>query len=59
MYYQPNASRPNFTVLVSAQVTKIILKMNSGVATAEKVSFVHNGETHEVAVAKEVILCAG
>ncbi|KAJ7235387.1 alcohol oxidase [Mycena rebaudengoi] len=37
MYYQPNASRPNFT----------------------KVSFVHNGETHEVAVAKEVILCAG
>ncbi|KAJ7199539.1 alcohol oxidase [Mycena rebaudengoi] len=59
MYYQPNASRPNFTVLVSAQVTKIVLKMNSGVATAEKVSFVHNGETHEVAVAKEVILCAG
>ncbi|KAJ7493931.1 alcohol oxidase [Mycena latifolia] len=59
MYYQPNASRPNLTVLVSAHVTKIDLQHNAGMATADKVCFRHNGKDYEVPVAKEVILSAG
>ncbi|KAJ6565084.1 alcohol oxidase [Mycena sp. CBHHK59/15] len=59
MYYQPNASRPNFTVLVSAHVTKLILKQTAGIATADWVSFQHGGKDYEVSVAKEVILSAG
>ncbi|KAJ6622056.1 alcohol oxidase [Mycena sp. CBHHK59/15] len=58
MYYQPNASRPNFTVLVSVHVTKLILKQTAGIATADRVSFPHGSKDYEVSVAKEVILSA-
>ncbi|KAJ7092287.1 alcohol oxidase [Mycena belliarum] len=59
MYYQPNAARPNLTVLVCAHVTKIRLKTNGGVSTAEAVCFRHSGNDYEVPVKKEVILSAG
>ncbi|KAJ7866482.1 alcohol oxidase [Mycena leptocephala] len=59
MYYQPNAARPNLTVLVSAHVKKLILKHESGAVTADRVRFVHGGKDYEISVAKEVILCAG
>ncbi|KAJ7435220.1 alcohol oxidase [Mycena galericulata] len=59
MHYQPNASRPNFTVVVLAQVTKLILKQTTGVATAERVRFTVDGKDYEVAITKEVILSAG
>ncbi|KAJ7491787.1 alcohol oxidase [Mycena galericulata] len=59
MHYQPNASRPNFTVLVAAHVTKLILNQTAGIATAERVCFRVDGKDHEVTVRKEVILAAG
>ncbi|OCH93201.1 alcohol oxidase [Obba rivulosa] len=60
MYYQPVASRSNLTVLVSAQVARIVSKKNAdGTLTATGVSFFHSGETHQVKATKEVILSAG
>ncbi|KAJ7488067.1 alcohol oxidase [Mycena latifolia] len=59
VYYQPNASRPNLTVLVCAHVTKLILTRAGGVATADQVRFLYDGKDYEVTVGKEVILCAG
>ncbi|EMD36407.1 hypothetical protein CERSUDRAFT_84557 [Gelatoporia subvermispora B] len=60
MYYQPIASRSNLTVLVSAQVARIVSQKNAdGTITATGVSFFHDGETHEAKAAKEVILSAG
>ncbi|KAF7345426.1 Alcohol oxidase [Mycena venus] len=59
-YYQPNASRENLTVVVCAQVTKIVTELDhNALATAVEVVF-HNEEAlYTVKVGKEVILSAG
>ncbi|KAJ6565792.1 hypothetical protein DFH09DRAFT_1314580 [Mycena vulgaris] len=58
-YYQPNASCPNLTVLVSAHVSKLVLKQSTGMASTEKVRFQHEGEDYQVSVGKAVVLCTG
>ena len=54
-YIKPNLHRSNLKVLVEAHATKIILDGK----TAKGVAFVHNGQTYEALVKKEVILSAG
>ena len=59
-YYIPNASRENFTVLVSAHVAEIITTQGAdGLLTATGVKFIRDGVTHSVQVNKEVVLSAG
>lgn len=59
-YYEPNASRINLTVLVSAHVVKVNTKANGdGTVTAIGVSFLCGGSVHEVFCNKEVCLAAG
>ena len=60
MYYEPNASRTNLTVLTSAHVAKTILKREAGgTVTATAVEFFHDGKMYQAFVAKEVVLSAG
>ena len=60
MYYEPNASRSNLTVLTSAHVARISLsKVADREATAESVSFLHDGKEYRALVNKEVIVSAG
>ncbi|KAI0314824.1 alcohol oxidase [Amylostereum chailletii] len=63
MYYKPNASRPNLTVLTSAHVVGIATSKVSNTddpsLTATAVTFVHQGSTYNAMVGKEVILAAG
>ncbi|KAI0248897.1 alcohol oxidase [Lactifluus subvellereus] len=60
MYYEPNASRSNLTVLTSAHVARISLSKVAGrEATAESVSFLHDGKEYRAIVKKEVIVSAG
>ena len=60
MYYEPHASRSNLIVLTSAHVTRISLsKAAAGEATAESVSFIHEGEEYRALVKKEVVVSAG
>ncbi|KAI9507317.1 alcohol oxidase [Russula earlei] len=57
MYYEPHASRNNLIVLTSAHVAKISLSRGAGgEATAEGVSFLHEGKEYRVFVRKEVII---
>ncbi|KAJ7708735.1 GMC oxidoreductase [Mycena rosella] len=59
-YYQPNASRENLTVVVSAHVTKIGTELDpNGSATAVEVVFKSEDALYTVKVGKEVILSAG
>ncbi|KAF2741449.1 alcohol oxidase [Polyplosphaeria fusca] len=59
-YYEPNASRPNLTVLTEALVAKIELeKQNSGDASATGVQFIKNDSTYTVKANKEVIISGG
>ena len=53
--------RANLTVLINAPVVEITSYSSSNAAefVASGVKFVHNGSTHLVEAAKEVILCAG
>jgi hypothetical protein len=60
MYYEPHASRNNLIVLTSAHVATISFsKVENGEATAEGVSFLHDGNKHRALVNKEVIVSAG
>ncbi|KAF8268457.1 alcohol oxidase [Lactarius quietus] len=60
MYYEPNASRSNLSVLTSAHVARISLSKGSGEgATAKSVVFLHDGKEHQALVNKRVILSAG
>ncbi|KAJ7227280.1 alcohol oxidase [Mycena pura] len=59
-YYQPNASRKNLTVVVSAYVTKVLTDLDqNGLATAAGVEFSNEDSHFTVRVQKEVILSAG
>lgn len=58
-YYQPNAGRPNLTVLVQAQVAKITLASHHGNVTATGVDFLSFGSKYHVDADHEVIVCCG
>jgi choline dehydrogenase len=58
-YYEPNASRPNLSLLTNALVSKIQMEQTDGDAKATGVQFVFDGTTHTVKVKKEVIVCGG
>ncbi|KAH9047065.1 alcohol oxidase [Lactarius hengduanensis] len=59
MYYEPNASRSNLSVLTSAHVARISLSKGSDGATAEGVMFIHDGKEYQALVNKTVVLSAG
>ncbi|KAI0085565.1 alcohol oxidase [Irpex rosettiformis] len=60
-FYQPNASRPNLTVLVTATARQVLLSSAdaNGEVRATGVEFEHGGKVHQVHANKEVILSAG
>ncbi|KAK7031661.1 alcohol oxidase [Favolaschia claudopus] len=59
-YYQPNATRENLSVVVSAHVTKIVTALDAnGQATAVEVAFLSEDTSYTVKVGKEVVLSAG
>ncbi|CDO76653.1 GMC oxidoreductase [Trametes cinnabarina] len=61
-FYLPNKDRPNFTVLVSAQVNRVIPSSDDDGEsdfTAELVEFEYEGQVYTVHAKKEIILCAG
>ncbi|KAH9980477.1 alcohol oxidase [Russula compacta] len=59
-YYEPHASRNNLIVLTSAHVARISLSKDAnGKATAQSVSFLHEGNDYRALVKKEVIVSAG
>ena len=58
-FYLPNKHRPNFTVLVSAQVSRVVTESSGGKVVATGVEFIHDGTKHVVNVGKEVLVCAG
>jgi choline dehydrogenase-like flavoprotein len=55
-YLLPNASRPNLHVLTDALVLKLSISQD---CRATGVEFLHSGNTHKIAIKKEVILSAG
>ncbi|KAI0087638.1 GMC oxidoreductase [Irpex rosettiformis] len=60
-FYQPNASRPNLTVLVTAVTRRVLLSdvdANEEV-TAKGVEFDYGGKVYEAYAGKEVVLTAG
>jgi choline dehydrogenase len=58
-YYEPNASRPNLSLLTSALVTKIQMGKTDSDAKATGVQIMVGATTHTVKVNKEVIVCGG
>jgi choline dehydrogenase len=58
-YYEPNADRPNLSLLTNALVSKIQLEKTDSYAKATGVQFLVNGTTHTVRAKKEVIVCGG
>ncbi|KAJ7590078.1 GMC oxidoreductase [Mycena floridula] len=58
-YYLPNESRPNFSVLLTAHVHRVVTSKDGDKVTATGVEFHHGSEVHLARAAKEVILCAG
>jgi choline dehydrogenase len=60
MYYEPNASRSNLSVLTSAHVARISLSKGSDEgATAKSVTFILDGKEYQALVIKRVIISAG
>jgi choline dehydrogenase len=59
-YYEPNANRPNLSLLTNALVSKIEFeKSGSGDAKATGVSVIVGGASHTIKINKEVIVCGG
>ncbi|KAJ7627823.1 alcohol oxidase [Mycena polygramma] len=61
-YYEPRKSRPNLTVITSAQATRILFNASldaSGNMVASGVEYHKDGELHTVSAAQEVLICAG
>ncbi|KAI0353068.1 GMC oxidoreductase [Trametes cingulata] len=59
-FYLPNKDRPNFHVLVSAHVNRILPASDDDAEfTAEAVEFEYQGQVYTVHAKKEVILSAG
>ena len=58
-YYEPNANRPNLSLLTNALVSKIQLEKTDGDAKATGVQFIVDGTTSTIKAKKEVIVCGG
>ncbi|KAG7087703.1 hypothetical protein E1B28_013650 [Marasmius oreades] len=58
-YLKPAEKRDNLHVLTGTYVTKIILEQHNGLAVAEGVEYIKDGETFRALAKREVILCAG
>jgi choline dehydrogenase len=58
-YYEPNASRPNISLLTHALVSKIEIEETDGDARACGVQFIIDQTKHSVKVNREVIVCGG
>ncbi|KAJ7587562.1 alcohol oxidase [Mycena floridula] len=58
-YYLPNETRPNFSVLLTAHVHRVVTSKDGDKVTATGVEFHYGSEVHLARAAKEVILCAG
>ncbi|KAH7402770.1 hypothetical protein BKA66DRAFT_8824 [Pyrenochaeta sp. MPI-SDFR-AT-0127] len=58
-YYEPNAGRPNLSLLTKALVSKIELEQTGGDAKATGVQLIVDGTTHTVKAKREVIVCGG
>jgi choline dehydrogenase-like flavoprotein len=54
-FLKPVMQRPNLTVITGAQATRLLFDGTRVVG----VTYVHKGETHQVDIHKEVILCGG
>jgi choline dehydrogenase len=53
-------ARDNLAIITGANVTRVILEMGAGGAVATGIEYrTSDGQTHAVAAAKEVVLCAG
>ncbi len=58
-YYEPNADRPNLTLITHALVSKLELEKNAGHAKVTGVHFLVDGTTHLIKAQREVIVCGG
>ncbi|KAH8592378.1 aryl-alcohol dehydrogenase [Bisporella sp. PMI_857] len=59
-YFQPNAGRPNLTVLVNAHATKITFDDRQGKQPrASGVDFISAGSNYHVEADHEVLICSG
>jgi choline dehydrogenase len=58
-YYEPNASRPNMSLLTHALVSKIEFEETDSDARACGVQFIVDQTKHSVKVNREVIVCGG
>lgn len=58
-YYEPNADRPNLSLLTNALVSRIEITKDGASATATGVQFIVDGEKHTVRANKEVLVCGG
>ncbi|KAL1796432.1 hypothetical protein ACET3X_004972 [Alternaria dauci] len=58
-YYEPNADRPNMTLITHALVSKVELEKTAEQIKATGVHFTVDGTTHMMKAHKEVIVCGG
>ncbi|KAJ7583024.1 hypothetical protein C8J56DRAFT_865422, partial [Mycena floridula] len=58
-YYLPNESRPNLSVLLTANVHRVVTLKEGDKVTATGVEFFYGSDVHFARAAKEVVLCAG
>jgi choline dehydrogenase len=58
-YYEPNADRPNLTLITHALVSKIELEKHAEHVKATGVQFTVDNTTHTMKARKEVIVCGG
>ncbi|GJE90581.1 GMC family oxidoreductase [Phanerochaete sordida] len=58
-YLLPALARPNLKVLTEAYVTRIVTRIEDGIAVARGVEFEYGGEPRAVSATREVILSAG
>jgi choline dehydrogenase-like flavoprotein len=58
-YYEPNAGRPNLSLLTHALVSRIVLEKTGGEAKATGIEFCSNGKSYSAKANKEVIVSGG
>jgi choline dehydrogenase len=58
-YYEPNAGRPNLSLLTHALVSKIVLEKTDSEARATGIEFSSNGRTYSVRANREIIVSGG
>lgn len=58
-YVTPHRNRPNLTVITHAHTSKVLLDGAHGDQRATGVSYLHQGQTHELRARREVLLSGG